>query len=272
MNALQAAFLGLLQGLSEFLPVSSSGHLVLGAALLGLPAPGLSFSILVHLGTALATVVMLRSEIAHLAGGLLGRDPARRAEALRVAGLLAAASVPAALVGIFAGDLVDRAFSSPVVASVGLLVTGLVLRLTRTARAPRRPGDRDVLATLTTGRGLAVGLAQAVAVVPGVSRSGMTISAGLAVGMSREDAARFSFLLALPAVLGAALLDYRDAVRAGAPMVSAGGLVGAAVAFVSGMLALGIVFRVVRRGELSKFAYYCYLVGGASLVLLLTRR
>ena len=278
MNALQAACLGLLQGLSEFLPVSSSGHLILGSAVLGLPAPGLSFSIMVHLGTALATVVMLWREIGWLLKGVLAPESrGDRGRALGVIGMLVVASVPGALVGVLGADLVERAFSSPIVASAGLIATGFVLWLSglggRSGRRSPTTSDvrQETLSTVTLGRAVGIGVAQAVAITPGISRSGMTMATGLMSGLSREDAARFSFLLALPAVFGGAFLDYRKAAEAGASMYSSTGLVGAAVAFVAGIFALAVVFRVVRRGELSKFAYYCWAVGGVSLAWFLTR-
>ncbi|MGE5578841.1 MAG: undecaprenyl-diphosphate phosphatase [Bacillota bacterium] len=276
MNAIQAAILGLIQGLAEFLPISSSGHLIIGAEILGLPAPGLSFSVLVHLGTALATIVMLHGEIAWLARGLVapsGRD--HRARALGILGLLIVASIPGALVGVFAAGYIEKAFSSPIVAALGLCVTAIVLYATRERRHSRRRDggytfEREMLHSVDLGRAATVGLAQAVAITPGISRSGMTMAAGLFSGMSREDSARFSFLLALPAVLGGAFLDYRAASAAGISMFSTDGLIGAAVAFVSGLFALAAVFRAVRKGALSRYAYYCFIAGVSSLVWLLT--
>jgi len=273
LNLLQAAFLGLLQGLSEFLPISSSGHLILGAAVLGLPAPGLSFSIMVHLGTALATVVMLWGEVTWLVRGVfLPKDRSHRGRALGIGGLILVASIPAALVALLAKDIVERAFSSAIVASAGLIFTGFALYLTK-GRGGRGSSTRpEMLGTVGLGRALTIGVAQALAITPGVSRSGMTMATGLLTGASREDSARFSFLMAIPAVLGGAFLDYRAAVQAGVSMISPEGLTGAAVAFVAGMFALAVVFRVVRKGELSKFAYYCWAVGLPSLIWFLTRR
>jgi undecaprenyl-diphosphatase len=283
VNTLHAAFLGLIQGLTEFFPVSSSGHLILGSALLGLPAPGLSFSIMVHLGTAFATVVMLWREIAWLVSGVFareepegrggpGRRPVRRSRALWVIWFLVVASVPGALVGVWGSDLIEKAFSSAWVASAGLIVTGLVLWRSRGAgsgRAGERAGA--VLDTVSLRPALYAGLAQAVAIVPGVSRSGMTITTGLLSGLSREDAARFSFLLSLPAVFGAAILDYRKGAVWGEPLLSGPALAGACVAFAAGVLAIRAVLRVVRKGELSNFAYYCWTAGAVSLAWLIAR-
>ncbi|HHT84735.1 MAG: undecaprenyl-diphosphate phosphatase [Bacillota bacterium] len=275
MNWLQAVVLGVIQGLTEFLPVSSSGHLVLGARFVGLPSPGLSFSIWVHIGTAVATVVMLHKDIRWLAKNLfVPETKSNRSRALRIAGYLVAASVPAALVGLLLGDLVESAFSSPLVASAGLIVTGCFLQASRgkarSAHAQSKPSHE--LPTVTFQGAITVGILQAVAVIPGISRSGSTITAGLMSGMSREDAARFSFLLSLPAVFGSALLDISSALRAQAPVVSPYGLLGCFVSFVTGLLALGFVLRSVRQGELWKFSYYCWTVGICFLVLTLTRR
>ncbi len=249
----------------------------MGSALLGLPSPGLSFSIVVHLGTALATVVMLWREIVWLLkgvtapeGGHGGRE-GRKSGARKAVWFLVAASVPGALAGVLGGDLIEKAFSSAWIASAGLIVTGLLLWQSRYAARPGAFVD-EILGTVTLRRALWIGVAQAVAVVPGVSRSGATITTGLLAGLSREDAARFSFLLSLPAVFGAALLDWRNAAPSGAPLLSGVALTGAAVAFVAGLLALSAVFRAVRRGDLSNFAYYCWTVGAVSLVWLLVRR
>lgn len=284
MNAYQSIVLGLIQGLTEFLPVSSSGHLLLGSIALNLPAPGLSLSVLFHLGTALATCVMLWKEISYLISSVLApRRDGQRARALAIVGFVAAASIPGAVVGIAFGDFLDAVFGSGPVAAAGLIITGFILWFgaRRTAEAPANGShpvrvSRDVplepLSTVSLGRALIVGVCQAVAIIPGISRSGTTITSGLITGMSREDAARFSFLLALPAVLGGALLDYRDASLLGEVGVSGMGLLGAAVALFSGMFALSAVFRVVRKGELSRFAYYCWAVGAISLAWLILKR
>lgn len=285
MNAVQAVVLGLIQGLTEFLPVSSSGHLSLGSYILKLPAPGMSLSVLLHLGTALATVVMLWKEISWLFLSVFApKKDGERSRALGIIGLLAAASVPGAIVGVFFGDFVDAVFGSRGVAAAGLIVTGFILRFGSRARSgddgrdrvrrrrPRREatsavaggddsGSSAPLGTVDLRRAMIVGVCQAVAIIPGISRSGTTITAGLVSGMDREDAARFSFLLALPAVFGGALLDYRKVAAAGEPAFSAMGVLGAAVAFIAGIFALSAVFRVVRKGDISKFSYYCWAVG-----------
>jgi len=277
MTAVQGIVLGIVQGLTEFLPVSSSGHLALGSALMGLPAPGLSLSVMVHFGTAVAAVVVLWRDIALILSRLLGgRGPSgHRAGSLPFVIRLVVASIPAALVGLFAEGFVDKVFSSPVVAAVGLIVTGFILRLPEAERrvAHRRDhlGEGRELPTVSWAAAITVGIAQAVAIVPGISRSGTTITAGLLSGLDGDDAARFSFLLSLPAVFGALLLDLR---RAGSTEVlfSAPALAGAAAAFIAGAVALKAVFQSVRKGRLAGFAYYCWLVGAVSLAIMLVRR
>lgn len=307
MGMIRSVILGFIQGLTEFLPVSSSGHLILGASLFGLDAPGLSSSIVLHLGTALATIVMLRSEILWFIKGIFGPRGVQRTRAFQMAGYIVLASVPAALAGILGGDLVDRMFSSEKVAAAGLIITGFLLGLTRPERdrvslsgppdesnefsgkdSPEpdipsyrpgsgrggtrlvRPGqglETDLgLPSVSAKTALLVGLGQAVAVIPGISRSGTTMATGILAGVAREDAARFSFLLSLPAVFGAALLDLRKAVSAGLPLLSPEDLAGGTAAFIAGIFALATVFRLVKRGELSKFSYYCWFAGIGFLI------
>jgi undecaprenyl-diphosphatase len=265
--------MGIIQGLTEFLPVSSSGHLVLAGRFLGLGSPDLSFSVAVHLGTALSTLVMLHQEISWLLLGVLApKSKENRRDAFRVLGLLVLASIPAAFVGILLNDLVEELFGAPVYSAVGLLVTATVLYLVgrqnkSTSEVAENPGDESYFLSVTPRNAFFMGLAQAVAIVPGISRSGSTISAGLVSGVSREDSARFSFLMSLAAISGAALLDLKELLGTGllnfGPM-----LLGLFASFLSGLLALSVVLNTVRRGNFSVFAYYCYLVGGISLIAL----
>lgn len=279
MNLLQAAILGVIQGLTEFLPVSSSGHLTFGAKFFGLPSPGLSFSIWVHVGTAFATVAMLHQEIAWLLKGLFAPETQKdRQRVLTVIGYIIAASVPAAIVGLLFDDLIETSFSSSIVASIGLIITGCFLQMLKPgmksgARNRRMPveSQQPVLSTVTLPKSLTVGVCQAIAIVPGISRSGITITSGVLSGMSREDAARFSFLLSLPAVFGAGLLDIRSVLVAKTPVITVHNLIGALISFLVGLFALRFMFKTVREGELWKFSYYCWAVGAISLVLAFLR-
>ncbi len=286
MKALQAVILGLIQGLTEFLPVSSSGHLILGSYLLKLPAPGLSFSVMLHLGTGLAVLVMLRQDMIWILESVfLSQDQTRRKRALKLIGVIIVASIPAGLVGIFGEKLLSRLFFSGGVASLGLIATGFILWFSskregsgrddpKTARRKRRIAikkdeEANGMPSVTIRNGIYIGFSQAVAIIPGVSRSGITMATGLVTGVKREDTARFSFLLSVPAVFGAGLLEAFSLKRTGAPFFTVTGVLGAFVSFLAGLFALKTVFRAVRYGRLASFSYYCWAVGVGSLLWLM---
>ena len=285
MNIGASLLLGIVQGLTEFLPVSSSGHLVLGRALLpdeALRSPGVLFEIVVHLGTLAAALIYLRREVLGLlrslagAGGSTpgGQDAVRAGR--RLVGLLLVASIPAAVVGVTFQDQIHRAFSGIGFAAGGLVLTGAVLLAFR--RPPAQP-DGAAPRTRTIPllpRGLAdalwIGIAQAAAIFPGVSRSGLTIVAGRQRGVSPADAARFSFLLSAPAIAGAALLEGASTLGGGA-LAEAGGVValeltlGFLAAFVAGTFALRWVFDWLARERFHQFGWYCLAVGGIGIGL-----
>jgi undecaprenyl-diphosphatase len=248
-----------LQGLTEFLPVSSSGHLVAARALLGAHAPGAALEVWLHLGSLLPVVVVYRAELVALARGLDGREGGRGRSALLA---LALASLPAALFGLLARHALEAAFDAPSVAAIGLLGTTALLAslrfLPRSVRAPT-PGVPDPGPL----RALAIGCAQALALVPGLSRSGSTIAAGRWLGLDPATAAAFSFLLSIPAVLGAALLEAVGHGSGGVPAMPA--LAGFAAAALSGYLALWAVRRLLDRGRLDLFAPYTLVVAVAIL-------
>jgi len=252
---LTAAAWGLIQGLTEFLPVSSSGHLVLIPALFGFEEPSLAASVMLHLGTLLAVVAYYRTDLLRLLH--LRRDP----EARRILLLLAIGTVPAALVGLTLHGPVETVFSEPWLVAVALMVTGAILLFSLlVGKGVRR---------LAEGRwtdGVVVGLAQAFALLPGISRSGMTIAAGMAQGFQRKEAARFAFLLSIPAIAGAALLDGMDLVERGG--FTSDLLLGMAVAAVVGYLAIAGLIRVLVRVGLLPFALYCLAFGTAAYFLL----
>jgi undecaprenyl-diphosphatase len=257
MTPLTAAILGLVQGLTEFLPVSSSGHLVLAGAILGVPEGSLSFDIVLHLGSLTAVLAIYSRDISELLSGIF----ARRREDLALAGFLVLGSVPAGLAGFLLADRIESLFNSPPVVSAMLLFTGCVLFATRFVRA----GQRQDPAPLGS---LVIGLFQAIALVPGISRSGMTISAGLFAGVRRERAARFSFLLSVPAILGAALLDLTGSAGIGSldfPVAA----VGFVVSSITGYFALRLLIRFLVAGRFHFFGWYCWIVGGLGLALTL---
>jgi len=248
---LTAAVWGLIQGLTKFLPISSSGHLVLIPALFNFDEPGLAASVMLHLGTLAAVVAYYRADLLRLFH--FRTDP----EARRILMLLVVGTIPAAVIGYALHDVIEVPFSEPWVVAVALMVTGVILLFsTLVAKGLRR---------LAEGRwtdGVVVGLAQAFALLPGISRSGMTITAGMAQGFERREAARYAFLLSIPAIAGAGLLDGLD-------LLDRGGftrdlLVGMAVAAVVGYLAIAGLLRVLARVGLLPFAVYCLIFGAVA--------
>lgn len=249
--------LGLLQGFTEFLPVSSSGHLVLAERLLGLDPPGVLLEVVLHLGTLAAVLVYFWGDLSRLLRR--GVSPTGRGERAYI-GLLVLATVPIALVGFFARDWVERAFSSPELVGWMLIVTAGALGL---ASLWQCRAHRQTVGTLDA---LAVGLAQTFALLPGISRSGITIAAGIVRGLSPREAARFSFLLSIPAVAGAGILSL-----ASGEFPAEGGIglaLGGAAAMASGLLAVHLLLKLLLRGRLWLFALYCLLVGTISLITL----
>ena len=255
MNVFEALLLGIVQGLTEFLPVSSSGHLVLGQALLGIVEPGVSFEIVVHSATLCAVLWVYRRRVGELLVGMAGAKP----EAWRYAGLILLASIPAGLAGVFARPLFEAAFGQPVLAAAMLLVTGAIVYTLRFTAAAAPDDGVDVR------RGLWVGVAQAVAILPGISRSGSTVALGVWMGVSPVRMAEFSFLLSVPAIAGAGLLQLGYVGEAAAlltPPLAAG----FAAAAVSGVLAIRLFVRMLRAGTFHHFAWYCWAVGSAYLL------
>lgn len=248
------ALLGLLQGLTEFLPVSSSGHLVLARIALGVDAPGATVEAAAHLGTLVAVVLFFRRDLGSLARGLL-----REGEGRGYAGRLVVATMPLVVAGFLARGAIERAFGAPAFVGGMLLVTALALAIADRAATRSR---RD---TVRVGDALAVGLAQAAALLPGISRAGATVAMGIGLGLRPIQAARFSFLLAIPAIGGASVVALGGAV--GGPGAAWAGLaVTAGCAFASGLLAIRLFLRIVRAGVLWPFALYCALLGGAILL------
>ncbi|HSL84733.1 MAG TPA: undecaprenyl-diphosphate phosphatase [Thermoanaerobaculia bacterium] len=269
MSYLQAMVLALVQGVTEFLPISSSAHLVLVPYLFGWPDQGLGFDVAVNTGTLLAVVVYLRRELAAVTrAGLASLAPRRRSAgearpgrladpSARLAWGVALATVPVAVAGLLAYDWVATAGRSPVLIAGTSIGFGLLLGWADRAGARRRE-----LGSVTLGDAAFVGLAQALALIPGTSRSGVTITAGLARGLTREEAARFSFLLYVPVGVLAAAKEVWDFLSEGGPVGAVGpSLVGFAVAAVSAYLAIGALLAWVRRQSLTVFVIYRIALG-----------
>jgi undecaprenyl-diphosphatase len=260
----QMIILGIVQGLTEFLPVSSSAHLVFTEHFLGIPRPGVVLEAVLHLGTALAATVLFWPDVVRLLRAFFrpaarppggGRDRASPDPYRRLAWLIVLITAMTGAVGLLFADDFERMFRSVRGTAGQLIVTGVILVLAR-ERGRRRLADTAVL---DAG---AVGIAQAVSIVPGISRSGITIAAAMWTGMARDEAARLSFLAAIPAIVGAGLFALRDLGAAAQLGYTASQLlVGFTVSALFGAVAIRGLLDVLRRGRLMGFAVYCWVVG-----------
>lgn len=261
MESLVAAFLGLIQGVTEFLPVSSSGHLVLAEQLLGAGGDGILFEVAVHVATLVAVVVFYRRRILALANGVLGGSP----EALRYGAKLALATLPAVVLVLFARDFLVSLYDDPLAVGMALLVTGAMLITTRRTLVGAHDPEPGF------GAAFWIGCAQALAIMPGISRSGATVCAALALGVAPAAAAEFSFLMAVIAILGALVLELPDLQGASSAAWSAIGI-GGLVALVSGLASLWLFVRLLRTQSFHRFAYYAWAVGGLVILWQLALR
>ena len=264
MGDLQALILGILQGLTEYLPVSSSGHLAIGAALFGVDGEeNLAFTILVHVATVLSTLVVLWREVAWLFKGMFRW---KMNDETRYILNIIVSMIPVGIVGVFFKDKVEEVFGS------GLLIVGIMLLVTAsllTFSYYARPRQKEKISLRDA---FIIGIAQACAVMPGLSRSGSTIATGLLLGNKKEKLAQFSFLMVIPPILGEALLDVMKMMEGGVATV-AGDIsvsalaIGFASAFVAGCFACKWMIDIVKRGKLVYFAIYCAIVGLVTIFL-----
>ncbi|MBI3944395.1 MAG: undecaprenyl-diphosphate phosphatase [Armatimonadetes bacterium] len=255
MGNWQAVVLGVVQGVAEFLPISSSGHLVAVPTIMGWPEHSLQFDVSLHMGTLLALLVFFRRDWMALALALAGRGsglPAEIQDRRRLAITLLAACVPAAVAGVVLERAAESTFRSPWLVASTLSVAGLVMLI-----ADRRFAGTRSLKEATLADGMLIGVAQVLALVPGVSRSGATITAGLMCRLSRADAARFSFLLSVPITLGAGLYGLRDLVSGGMPPEAVAPFAaGMAASAVVGYVTIAFLLDYLRKHSLALFVYY----------------
>ncbi len=266
MDATEALLMGLLQGLTEYLPVSSSGHLAVASHFFGVEGEaGLAFTVAVHVATVFSTLVVLRKDVAWIFKGLFDFKGRGANESQRYALNILVSMIPVGVVGVFFKDYVERIFGG------GLLVVGICLLLTALLLAfsyYARPRRKECISLRDA---FVIGLSQACAVLPGLSRSGTTIATGLLLGNDKAKLARFSFLMVIPPVLGEAVLDVAKGVTHGAEAAPAGvGMwplaVGFMAAFVSGYAACKWMIDIVKKGKLVYFAVYCAVAGAALVV------
>lgn len=250
MSILEAIILGIVQGLTEFIPVSSSGHLVLVHKLFGQNIAGdLAFDVALHFGTLLSLLVYFRSEVWRLAGGLLGRN-----DSTKLAWLVALATVPAVVVGFLLADTIEEHTRSVFFVAGSFLCIGLyMLYAEKRQQHQQRPKK---LLSLNAKQAVIIGLAQAVALLPGVSRSGATITTGLYFGFSRVAATKFSFLMAIPIITGAVIKVFVSEGVSGLGGDITTVVIGIGTAFVSGLLAITFLLRYLAKNTLRPFAYY----------------
>lgn len=270
MNTIQALLMGLLQGLTEYLPVSSSGHLTIASTLFGIDGEeNMLFTIMVHVATVLSTIVILGGEIWKIIKGMFGplNNSAQGLNRLnpdqRYVLNILVSMIPIGIVGVFFKDLVEAIFGSGMtIVGICLLVTALLLTFSYYAR----PRERE---NISLGHAFIIGLAQAIAVLPGLSRSGSTIATGLMLGEKKSNMAQFSFLMVIPPILGEALLDVLKMVKGESLGAEIGWLpltVGFLAAFISGCVACKWMIGIVKKGKLIYFAYYCAIAGIISLI------
>lgn len=255
MHFIEAIILGIVQGLTEFLPVSSSGHIELAAALLGTDSrENLLFSIFVHAATALSTMVVYRKDIFHI---LRGVSRFRNNDETHFVLKILLSAIPVALTGLLLEKQIEQLFGGTLfIVGLALLLTATLLLLTYYVR---KEGG-----AVSYKQAFIIGLAQAVAIVPGLSRSGATIATAILIGVDRQKAARFSFLMVLIPVLGAAflkLLDYLQNPALAQGISSTSLAAGFISAFLAGLLACNWMIEIVKRGKLTYFALYCFIVG-----------
>ncbi len=277
MNIFQALILGIVQGATEFAPVSSSAHLVLVPWWLGWNIPDLVFDTTLHLGTLIAVVLFFYRDLWDIITAWVAAlfQPSQRTYTAMLGWWIILGTIPAALAGVFLKDFFESVFSSPAAVAALLILTGIILAL-----AERFSELWRELPDLLWLDALLIGVSQALAILPGISRSGATISTGLWRGLKREHAARFSFLLSIPIILGTGLKQLFDLVRHPAAAAAAQGagtgalelLIGALAAVVVGLLVIRYLLKYLQRGTLYPFAAYCWAAGLISLVATLVWR
>ena len=261
VSVLEALVLGAVQGLTEFIPISSSGHLVLVPEALGWDHPGLAFDVLLHAASLVALLIYFSGDLVDLARGVVAGDRSAR----RLVLLLAVGTVPAGIAGLVLGDYFEDQFANANAAAIQLIITAVILvgaelalryhehRTGSTGTALRKVPDLNV------GDATVIGIAQAVSILPGISRSGSTIGAGLALGVERDDSARFAFLLAIPALFGAMIVKLPD--LSGGDLGVGAGAIGFVASLLTSYGAIWGLIRYLRTNTLYPFAVYCAIAG-----------
>ena len=252
MTLLDAILLGIIQGLTEFLPISSSGHLVLGQMILDVELPGNGLEVVTHLGTLLSVLCIFYKEISSLILNITDKETRKYIFYLMLG------TIPAVIIGFGAKSYISELFDSTQAVSIGLMFTGLILFFSQKIKKSSVPIDNK--------KALLIGITQAIAIIPGISRSGITICTALALGISGKNAAKFSFLLAIPAISGAGLLMTLDS-QSDFTIIPFSSLVVAFLSsFVVGYVCLKWLLNLLESGKFYFFGYYCFVIGLTVLV------
>lgn len=263
IELLKSILLGIIQGLTEFLPISSSGHLVLAEHFLKFQQPNIVFKVILHLGSLFAVLIYFRKEIISILKSLIYfrlKDIENRNNR-KVALYIAITTLVTGVIGFFFKDFLEKTFNMIYIPSVLLLVTGLILMLSDKIEAKQNNSYQ-----LGVKNSIFIGLVQTFAILPGISRSGTTIAAGIFSGLKREAAARYSFLISIPAILGANLLKIPEIVNLQSDLII-NYLAGSISAFISGYIVIALLIRMVKKQKLKYFSYYCWLIGISTIIL-----
>jgi len=266
LSLIESIILGLVQGLTEFLPISSSGHLVIGETLFGINGDDLVFEVLVHFGTMVAVIIYFRARLWAIVKSIASYPISKSTTEddksnLRMALYLIVGTIPAAIIGLILKENIETAFASPKWASGMLLITALILISTKWA--PSKDGKINLWRTII------IGFSQALAIMPGISRSGSTIACGMFSGLKKSDAAEFSFLLSLPAIAGATLLQIPDFVRSlDNVALVLNYLAGAIVAGIVGYISIAYLLALIKKGRFFYFGIYCAIIGTLGILFL----
>lgn len=265
MDILKIIILAIVQGLTEFLPVSSSGHLALAEYLLGIESPGVTLEVFLHFGTFMSVLVIFWKDIAKIIIAFFGNvwkvwkypSVMKENEDFAMAIYIILSMIPAGIVGVLFEEQIDGFFDNILMVGIALIVTGTVLFLTQWAQNEKRP--------LNWWRTILMGIAQAIAVIPGISRSGSTVSTGMFLGMPREKVAKFSFLMALPLIFGATIMKAKAAL-ATEGFIWSGIIIGTVTAFLFGYFAVKWLLRAIIKGRLYMFGFYCLILGFIAII------
>ncbi|KON29295.1 hypothetical protein AC477_06085 [miscellaneous Crenarchaeota group-1 archaeon SG8-32-1] len=252
MTIIEALILAIIQGLTEWLPVSSSGHLVIAQQFLGLNPP-LIFDLLLHIGTLVVVIMAFRKDILNILKTLVKRDLSSTEG--KLAFFIVVGSVPIAILGVLFRENIEQLFSNILAVGVALLINGGVLFFSEKRKGNKKMGTLD---------SILIGIAQAAALIPGLSRSGLTVSTGLLNKIDKQTAFRYSFLLSIPAILGATLFEFRDIAAINIELTSI--VVATVLSMIVGYVSLKMLHRIVMSERFHLFAYYCTIVGGAIII------